>query len=166
MIYFFVHIILCRPNLKDAVKSLKDLGADIVVTDDFIKSAEVKQIIADLPAPRLGLNCVGGEIATDLSRLIGENGVVVTYGAMSKKPLTISNSSLIFKNISYRGFWLSRYASKASASERQKLVDELADLVRSKKLTLALEKKQFAELHDVLAHVYDGFKDKKVVLTF
>merc|ERR1711879_583467 len=53
---------------------------------------------------RLGLNCVGGDSATRVSKQLGKHGVMITYGAMSKKPVTASNGAMTFKNISFKGF--------------------------------------------------------------
>lgn len=136
------------------------------MTEEFAKSADMRNIIADLPAPVLALNCVGGESATELARLLGNNGTIVTYGGMSKKPVTLSTSSLIFKNINVRGFWLSRWTKEHSVEERQKMIDHLASLVKSKKLQLSLERKSFDELPSVMSSIYEGQKDRKIVLTF
>jgi trans-2-enoyl-CoA reductase len=49
------------------------------------------------PAPKLGLNCVGGKSASELIRKLGQKGVMVTYGGMSREPVTVPTSLLIFK---------------------------------------------------------------------
>ena len=54
---------------------------------------------------------------------------MVTYGAMSMQPLTLPTSLLIFKDIQFKGFWLSgRWAKKAGPEGRAKLMDEVAKL--------------------------------------
>lgn len=52
-----------------------------------------------LPAPKLALNCISGQIALETSRHLAHSGVMVTYGGMAREPLTIPVSSLIFKVI-------------------------------------------------------------------
>jgi len=53
------------------VKRLRTFGADFIVDEDTVTSREFKNLITDLPAPRLALNCVGGKNATEIARLLG-----------------------------------------------------------------------------------------------
>lgn len=46
---------------------------------------ENKDLIAELPKAKLGLNGVGGKDATELMRWVEKGGTVVTYGGMSKQ---------------------------------------------------------------------------------
>ena len=41
-------------------------------------------------------------------------GTIVTYGAMSRQPLRIPNGLLIFKDLRWRGFWISQWSQRAS----------------------------------------------------
>lgn len=50
---------------------MKAYGAYMVVGDDYIRTREFRDLISDLPKPKLALNCVGGETATEMSRLLG-----------------------------------------------------------------------------------------------
>lgn len=160
-----VNIIRDRPDYKQTVDTLKALGADIVVTEEIARSAEMSKLLSDLPKPVLALNTVGGASATELARLLGEKGTLVTYGGMSKQPVTLPTSALIFKEISVKGFWLSKWVSTHSKEERQAMINAVSELVISKKLKLALERKSFSELPSVLASS-SGFKGRKTVLTF
>jgi len=51
---------------------------------------------------------------------------MVTYGGMSRKPVTIPTGKLIFDDVILRGFWLSRWTDKASREARQFMIDDLA----------------------------------------
>lgn len=56
----------------EAISSfLKTGGADIVINDKFLVSADYKKLVADLPAPSLALDCVGGKLGTDVARKLG-----------------------------------------------------------------------------------------------
>ena len=47
---------------------LESLGADVVVTPALLGNPkEYARAVEGLPRPRLGLNCVGGSIATSVS---------------------------------------------------------------------------------------------------
>lgn len=59
---------LRRPPGDNTVELLESLGADVVVTPDVLGNPEdYARAVAGLPRPRLGLNCVGGSIATSVS---------------------------------------------------------------------------------------------------
>ncbi|KAH9508944.1 hypothetical protein Btru_048360 [Bulinus truncatus] len=101
-----VNIIRDRPDFEELKSSLIGLGADIVVSETFMRSPEIKNIISSLPSkPKLALNCIGGPSATELMRCLGQNGIMVTYGGMSKKPLIAPTGALIFKKITLCGYW-------------------------------------------------------------
>jgi trans-2-enoyl-CoA reductase len=80
--------------------------------------------------PSLALNGVGGKSVNTLLRYLSENGTLVTYGGMSRKPITIPTvsyfykitlnitwiliglkyqGSLIFKGYTFVGYWNSRW---------------------------------------------------------
>jgi trans-2-enoyl-CoA reductase len=110
-----------RPEAAD---ELRQLGADAVVLDD----AEVAQAASAAlggAKPRLGLNAVGGSAATRLAGLLAEGSTLVTYGAMSKEALKIPNGFLIFRDLNFRGFWLTRWLRAASPSERDAVFGEI-----------------------------------------
>ena len=65
---------------------------------------------------RLALNAVGGDSAVRLGGALAPDGVVVTYGAMARQPLKIPNGQLIFQNIAWRGFWVSRRRNSRPAA--------------------------------------------------
>ena len=47
----------------------------------------------------------------------GGGGVMVTYGGMSRKPVSVATSHLIFKQIQLRGFWMGQWNEKQGRSE-------------------------------------------------
>eukprot|EP00455_Lapot_gusevi_P040563 TRINITY_DN459_c0_g1_i3.p1 TRINITY_DN459_c0_g1~~TRINITY_DN459_c0_g1_i3.p1 ORF type:complete len:320 (+),score=134.24 TRINITY_DN459_c0_g1_i3:33-962(+) len=161
-----INIIRDRPNYADAVNQLKALGADVVVTEEFARSAEMNQVLSDLQKPALALNAAGGAASTDLVRLVGHNGVVVTYGGMSKQPVIVPTSALIFKNVQLRGFWLSRWITQNSRTERQEMLASLAKLVSAGQLKWAMERKSFSQFESALAAAQQPYRSRKVVLTF
>jgi mitochondrial enoyl-[acyl-carrier protein] reductase / trans-2-enoyl-CoA reductase len=108
-----------RPEAAD---ELRALGADAVVVDGPEAADEAVAILGGTK-PRLGLNAVGGVPATRLAGLLAERGTLVTYGAMSKEALKIPNGFLIFRDLDFRGFWLTRWLRTASPSERDAVFD-------------------------------------------
>ncbi|KAJ2666233.1 mitochondrial 2-enoyl thioester reductase [Coemansia sp. RSA 1199] len=105
-----INVVRDRPELDKLQHELTALGADIVVSDKQLSSDSVKQHIRSLDARvRLGFNCVGGRSTLQLTKYISEGGTLVSYGGMSRQPVTMPTSLLLFKDIAARGFWMNRW---------------------------------------------------------
>lgn len=125
-----VNVIRNRPNIEELKDKLKSLGATEVLTEEEIRTTTLFKS-KSLPSPKLGFNCIGGKSATNIVRHLASKGVLVTYGAMSREALTIPNSALIFKDIAFRGFWVSKWSKENSLEERKKMYNELFGLMGS-----------------------------------
>ncbi|PKS09382.1 hypothetical protein jhhlp_003997 [Lomentospora prolificans] len=115
-------------------KELKDLGADVVVTESEFLSRDWRDRLMEITNSgrdpvHLGLNCVGGKSATSIARSLSEGGAMVTYGGMSKQPVMLPTAALIFKDIRFLGFWLSKWNKKDPAG-RKYAIEYLLDLMR------------------------------------
>jgi NADPH:quinone reductase-like Zn-dependent oxidoreductase len=119
-----------RPELID---ELRQLGADEVFPDDDDGLAAAKSVLGGATAA-LAFNAVGGDSALRLMKLLREGGTHVTYGAMGRKPLTLPNGLLIFRDIRVRGLWVTRWVENAAPDEVRKVYQELAARVAAGKL--------------------------------
>lgn len=109
-------------------KELVDLGADAVITDQQLGSKDAKDLIVSITGgqrPLLGLNCVGGQATIDMSKQMEKGGHIVTYGAMSRKPVTVPASLLIFKDLHYHGFWLSAWNEQYPEKKKETILSIL-----------------------------------------
>ncbi|XKL59011.1 hypothetical protein PGB90_000027 [Kerria lacca] len=132
--FISINIIRDRPDIEQLKSYLFTLGADYVLTEEELRKTEIFKL-KEIPKPKLALNCVGGRNATEISRLLADNGIMVTYGGMSREPVTIPTSAFIFKNISFRGYWMTKWTSNNRQSpERRKMIEELASYMSSGKL--------------------------------
>jgi NADPH:quinone reductase-like Zn-dependent oxidoreductase len=111
-----------RPELVD---ELKALGGDLVVMDDEAGLAAAKTALGGATAA-LAFNAVGGDSALRLMNLLREGGVHITFGAMAKRPLTVPNGLLIFRDIQLRGLWVTRWIENAPAAEVRAVYADLA----------------------------------------
>lgn len=107
------------PDATEALKKeLMELGATSVVTEQELTAAapfkeHLNKITRGGREPiRLALNCVGGKTAGTLAKYLAPGSHFVTYGAMSKQPLPLPAGLLIFKDIHFDGFWVSRWSDK------------------------------------------------------
>jgi trans-2-enoyl-CoA reductase len=79
--------------------------------------------------PLLALNSVGGESASILSKMLNPGGSMITYGGMSKQPVTVGTPHFIFKDLRYFGYWHSRWMSTHTYQEKKEMLDLLIDKV-------------------------------------
>jgi trans-2-enoyl-CoA reductase len=113
----------------DVAAELRAIGADAVVTDTPEAVDEARAALGGA-RPALGLNAVGGASATRIAGLLAPGGTLVTYGAMSKEALKVPNSFLIFRDIAFRGFWLTRWLKQASPGERAEMFASIFQLAQ------------------------------------
>ncbi len=124
-----------RPELRDELLSL---GADEVVTDDEAGAETAKAALGG-ERPLLAFNCVGGESALRLMNLLASGGIHITYGAMARRPLTVPNGLLIFKNLHLRGLWITKWIESAPKEELDEVYGRLAGLMLRGNLTLPVD---------------------------
>ncbi|XP_021716299.1 enoyl-[acyl-carrier-protein] reductase, mitochondrial-like [Chenopodium quinoa] len=145
-----INIIRDRAGADEVKENLKKLGADEVFTESQLDVKKVKELLGSLPEPALGFNCVGGNAATLVLKFLRSGGTMVTYGGMSKKPVTVSTSSFIFKDLSLRGFWLQKWMSSDKADECRDMIDQLLGLMRDGKIKYDMELVPFKDFHIAL----------------
>ncbi|MDB6076371.1 MAG: hypothetical protein JWO82_118, partial [Akkermansiaceae bacterium] len=108
----------------ELIGELKALGADEV----FLDSDEIPEDFGG-ERPRLAFNCVGGESSLRLLKRLGHGGIHITYGAMARRPVTVTARSLIFDDIQVRGLWITRWVETAPAAEVQAVYQKLSSLM-------------------------------------
>lgn len=158
-------------------KELKEIGADVVITDAELQSQGIRDMAKEWTdggrAPiRLALNCVNGKPATAMAKLLASEAHFVTYGAMSKQPLTIPASMLIFKDIHFHGFWVSRWAQR-HPEEKKKTVADVLGMTREgtfkdtpvEKIAWEWETKG-EELIGKVKDTLEGYREGKGVFVF
>ena len=137
----------------DVVEDLKVLGADAV----FLEGQDLREAsegICDAARPRLALNAVGGASALNLA-----NGTLVTYGAMGRQPLKIPNGLLIFRELEFKGFWLSRWSKRLSPARKKEIWSLLAKLSLEGKLRLPVHR--VYPLPQLLAAVEEAARESR-----
>eukprot|EP00127_Corallochytrium_limacisporum_P003743 Clim_evm75s152 gene=Clim_evmTU75s152 len=175
-----VNVVRDRPLWDETENFLKDLGATDVVTEKTLQNPrELAKVIrkaseavsgtseATATSAKLALNCVGGKTASDMMRMLGKGGVMVTYGGMSKESMPIPVGPFIFKDIQLRGFWMSDWSIRHNGTdERQVMLDEITDMYINGKLKGYYQQFDFDDFEKALKAAKEPFKLSKTILKF
>lgn len=174
-----INIIRDRPNFDDDKNFLYSIGADVVVKEGSVGSTAYKEFlrmrgINSSNNIRLGFNCVGGRSLVGLCKGVSNGAKIVTYGGMSKRPVTVGTGSLIFKDISLYGFWLSRWNEQHSQHERMDMIKQIIELIRIGKFKTRTKEFNFIEeghpgknqygIHSAIDHANASFTNSKALL--
>lgn len=125
---------------KDAVDEFaaRGIGNAVQVGEDGWEE-KVRTFTAGAPIVA-ALDSVGGEESGLLLRLLGEGGLLLTFGAMSNKPMVVNPGDLIFRQATIRGFWAAKINSGPRRAEVPRAIAELARLASTGALKLPVEK--------------------------
>jgi mitochondrial enoyl-[acyl-carrier protein] reductase / trans-2-enoyl-CoA reductase len=175
-----INVIRGREN-KDEEQQLKqelyDIGATKVVTEEELQGREIRDQIKDWTNGgrdeiKVGLNCVGGKPATTLAKFLSPGATMVTYGAMSKQPLMLPASMLIFKEINFNGFWVSKWSDKHPDQKKQTVEDVLRLTRRGRFKDIPVQEckwrwtTELATLKGAVQGTLGGFRQGKGVFVF
>jgi mitochondrial enoyl-[acyl-carrier protein] reductase / trans-2-enoyl-CoA reductase len=122
----------------EVFEDLRALGGDHVLLDDDTGLAAARDILGGATAA-LAFNAVGGDSALRLMKLLCQGGSHLTYGAMGRKPVTIPNGLLIFRDLQIRGLWVSRWIETAPPAEVREVYTNLAMRVAAGTLVQAVD---------------------------
>ncbi|MBT2747059.1 zinc-dependent alcohol dehydrogenase family protein [Lysobacter sp. ISL-42] len=118
---------------ESAVEAVRAAGADVVLVDGEDLGKRAREAAQKAPI-KLGIDAVGGLATQHIAQSLAEGGVVVNYGAMSGEACQISPASFVFRDVSLRGFWLSRWFQTAAPARRADVFGEITKLIATGKL--------------------------------
>jgi len=114
---------------EDVALELAALGADIVLVDGDDLAARVAEATGGC-SPRLALDAVAGAASGRLAANLAEGGTLAVYGAMSGEAMRIEPALMVFRDLSVRSFWMTKYLTEAGPAEIAALYDPVLDLAR------------------------------------
>lgn len=124
------------------VERLKLMGGDVVVGESFVDSDGLKAVLADMPAPKLGINgSRKAESCAAVAGLVGEGGAVVTHC-----PGVSNGSAIKLRGLSAAAFSLPDWLEKSSRAEVDGMVKQLTAWIEEGRLTAWLQRVAFDEL--------------------
>jgi len=144
---------------------LKSLGATEVISDEIPQILEKVNTLTDGQGVSCILDAVGGELISELIKTIAANGKLLIYGLFSNNQVTYHNSSIIFKNISIKGFGIDQWLSQISNEKYQEMLAVIIDMLRMPEFKLPVQEKlpldEFEKALEQYQHVGKG----KILLT-
>lgn len=149
---------------ESARAAAEEAGGDVVLVDGDGLAKRVAEATGGAKM-RLAIDAVGGSATERLAQCLAPGGVVVNYGAMSGEACKLSPASLIFRDISLRGFWLARWLQQESPSRRAALFGELAAFIADGTLRTRIAATfPIDRIKDAIAAAASGERDGKIVL--
>ncbi|KAI4131820.1 MAG: hypothetical protein LQ341_006333 [Variospora aurantia] len=158
-------------------REMQELGATVLVSDEEVMEKGFGERVKEWTNGGrkrlgLGLNCVGGDAGTAMAKVLDAGGTVVTYGAMSRSPMRVGAGMLIFKDLRFLGFWVSRWGDRVP-EEKKQTIDEILGLIREGnfkdvpmvEVPWSWETKK-EDLLDAVQGTLDGFRKGKGIFKF
>ncbi len=150
---------------ESAVAATKAQGGDVVLVDGEDLAQRVREVTGGAQI-RLGIDAVGGSATDRLAQCLSEGGTLVNYGMMSGEPCKVAPSSLIFRDIRLRGFWLVKWFREACRDAQRALYGELAQLVAGGVLHARVHATYpVQKIREAVAAANGGERDGKILVT-
>lgn len=147
----------------EVAEELFGLGADAVVVSGPDLDEQVDKALGDEGIALL-LDPIGGDAVDGLTEWLAFGATVVSYGAMSRAPITLSVPSLVFSDVRVRGFWLKHWLDSSSADEIAAAYRRLSALVADGTLQAPVAATYPLEQYrDAIAHAAESGRDGKVL---
>ena len=149
---------------ESVASEVSEHGGDVVLVDGADLAERVGEATggADI---QLGIDAVGGEATNRLAECVGEGGTLVNYGMMSGKACAISPAAFIFRDVSLRGFWVSRWFQNATKKQRNRVFGEVSTLIAQGKLhTKVAATYNLSQIKEAVAAAHAGGRNGKIML--
>lgn len=125
---------------RDAgVGEMTALGIDNVISTATAGWTDTAKALLGDALATAAVDSVGGQASAGLMALLGENGVLVSFGSMSGEPMQIPSGDMIFKHATVKGFWGSKVSRDMSVADKRRLVGELIQRALDGELQLPVE---------------------------
>lgn len=148
------------------IEELRQLGGDEVVVfdgdsdnpDDLVKQ------VADVTGGgvRSALDPVGGVVGSTLIRCLAARGRLLSFGTLTREPLSIPPRRLIGACASVEGFALGRWMEEQSLPSKIQLMRQVGNLIRRGILTSRIEER--IALRDVPSALQTAGSGKRLIV--
>ena len=110
---------------RDQAQELRTLGADEVICTDEDDLGQRVMAITGGTGVSAAIDAVGGQVGSDVVRVLTPGGVMLVYGLLSRQPTSIDGGQMVFRTTSVRGFWLAAWLRAAPVAKQQTVIREV-----------------------------------------
>lgn len=117
---------------KDAqVEALRAEGARYVLNETAPNfDAELAVLCKELRC-KMAFDAVGGQLTFRVGQALRSGGQILVYGGLSGAPASIHPGTMIFKGLTVKGFWLSKWLAAKSAPQMLLMTREVTKGLQS-----------------------------------
>jgi len=132
--------VACTVRHDEQKSYLANLGADLVINTE---KEDLRKVITKAVGEGVSavFDAVGGELGAKALNCIKPLGTMYVFGALSMQNMPINSGTMIFKEITIEGFWLSGVLQRISKEERAKLYQETQGFLMSDDSTAEVAEK-------------------------
>jgi NADPH:quinone reductase-like Zn-dependent oxidoreductase len=123
------HLVVSLAEMRGVRTLPIDSTTEAGLTDKVRSITEAKGLAALLDS-------VGGSLVERLFGAMQPGGIIVAYGTMSDEPISLRNATLIYSNLTWRGFGIDHWLSSITPESRAHMLEALHDAMRHKRLPL------------------------------
>lgn len=128
----------------DSIPELTAAGIDHIVATEQGDWRDKVNAIVGSGTLSAAIDSIGGSSSDDLLSVLASEGLLISFGAMSRSPVQLNADALIFKQVTVKGYWIVKVLEKMSQSALQSLMDELVATAASGALHLPVD-----SIHDL-----------------
>ena len=77
------------------------------------------------------IDCVGGSLVERLLPALRQGATIVTYGTLSPDLIRVHNATIVYSNLTWKGFGIDHWLARLAATEKTRMVDALWSGIRS-----------------------------------
>jgi trans-2-enoyl-CoA reductase len=154
--------VMRRPGLESLVA---ECGGDVCVVEGDDLAERVREATGGAEI-RVGIDCIAGRATARIAACLAEHGTVANYGRLSEEPCILPADETIFRDISLRGVWFTRWRTRQSTpAERKAVYDELARHVIDGTLSAHVEATYpLDRIKDAVKHAGKGGRIGKIIV--
>lgn len=149
----------------DQVALLLSKGADVVVNTEKESLLErVREVTQGKGVPG-AIDAIGGKPGAQALACLSTGGTMLAYGVMSGEEIPVYSGMMLFKGLTLKGFWLTRWVMTASAQARQALLENILGMMATGELTLPVEARYpLEQVREAVAHATRPGRNGKILL--
>lgn len=131
--------VLSLVRRDDGVEEMAALGIDNVISTETPGWKDAAKALLGDGLAVVAVDSVGGRASAELVALLGENGVLVSFGSMSGEAMQIPSGDAIFRGVTMKGFWGSKASRDMALAVKRRLVGELIQRALGGELQLPVD---------------------------